>query len=229
MHQRCYRCSPSPGALIAALPVEFEKVAAARVRRPAAVVAKRARPLKYLRGVDRHLEPQRSALFGLLPGDSPLRNVNFPIAYFPESALNYPGSQFLHYLTHGVPIVGGMSATDVLGPRARGKRSSPSRSGWSTPRNLREFGWDSTEFLRRCLSARLSGQGRIRSLGWATAHRPPADGVSRTTPPRPKFAISEQHGANRPRLGSLETSARAESIAFSPRPTPIFRKGWIRR
>ena len=101
------------------LPVSFTAAAAACLRQPAVVVAKRARALKELQRIDATLLPFREQWTASLPEYSPIRNLNFPLMHMLCTTLEYPDKSFVSDLWKGMPIAGDIPPSDVLTPRVR--------------------------------------------------------------------------------------------------------------
>ena len=144
------------------------------------------------------LEPIRSRWAMKLPELSPARTINFPLIFSLTTKFGYDDTEFVRDLSMGMPIAGPIAPTPGLTTRKRAAQLSYVE--WQ--RGIPQRNIDVINRVSKAQGSELSNACWNKTLdevtaGWVTDPIELTEDLARTVPLTPRYAISEQHGAQK--------------------------------
>ena len=181
-------------------------------RAPNATVERRNNAINTVSAISNDLSDKRESWIKQLPERSPASGINFPLIYLLCHALEYPGEKFATDLSQCMPIAGPIAPTPGLTARKKAAEMSyqewkdgiPKRNAVIHERMIKAQG---SELAAACWAKTLEEIGD----GWISEPTDVTDAILRTVPLPPRYAISEQHGNNAPKI-RLVDDFRASAI-----------------
>ena len=103
-------------------------------REPAQMIARRPRAFSKLCANATRLDPIRKRKADTLPTGAPARNLHLPLSQFAFNSLNYPDTNLVNDIMHGMPIAGDIPPTNVIIKRHRPAKTEHSEWANDIPR-----------------------------------------------------------------------------------------------
>ena len=185
------------------------------LRDPGVVEAFRSNVTTCLDEINGTLKSVKEKWAAALPPKSPASGVNFPIIYFISKTFSYPDTNFANEFSKGLPLVGEIKPCEVLVPKLRDASLTIQQWRAGLPaRNRKIIGQlkknSDSELSRHCWMKTLNEVQK----GWVSTPEPISAKTIETIPLSPRFAIWEQHGAQKRKIRLIDDFKRSQVNAL---------------
>ena len=197
--------NPTTALLTTTLSEQCREIINETLRLPDAVIPKRASAFSTLQAVSNSFTQHRNAWTPAIPPDSPAQNINFPLICAITNTFGYADTTHVADLALGMSITGHIPPTGTL--PLREKAAATPYATWAAGIPMRNA--EIIQRIRADQGSTLSNACWELCLkevqdGWLTAPIPLGDTIAASTQLTPRFAKSEQHGAEPAKIRLLD-------------------------